>query len=60
MEVGATEVAAVATMKPELAPEDGIWSILVVTTMPFELPAVAAPTFKPVKVIVTIVLAAIV
>ena len=53
------EAAAVAAIPPELTPADNIWSALVATVMPFELPAVAAPTFNPVTVIAMTVLASI-
>jgi hypothetical protein len=53
------EVAVVAAITPELTPVDVSVSILVATMMPFELPAVAIPIFKPVKVTVTTVLAVI-
>ena len=53
------DVAVVSAIAPELTPDDASVSILVATMMPFELPAVAIPIFKPVKVTVTIVLAGI-
>ena len=46
-------------MTPDAAPADGIKSALVLTTMPFKLPAVALPIIKPVTVTDTLVLAAI-
>ena len=46
-------------MTPDAVPADGIKSALVLTTMPFKLPAVALPIMKPVTVTDTLVFAAI-
>ena len=54
------DVAVVASITPELTPADAIVSSLVATVTPYKLPAVAfAPTFKPITVTVTAMLAAI-
>ncbi len=45
---------------PEATPTDATMSMVVCTVMPVALPAVAAPMVRPVSVIVTAVLAAIV
>ena len=48
-------------MKPELTPEDGIRSTFVTMVIPFEVSDTAfVPTFRPITVIITAVLAAIV
>jgi len=48
-------------MSPELTLEDGIWSTLVTMVIPFNVSDTAlVPTFRPITVIITAVLAAIV